>query len=146
VLTKGARLQKIPTIKRVMTVVAAALVDDAGRVLLQERPPGGAMAGLWEFPGGKVEEGELPEAALVRELDEELGIAVGEDALVPACFASARVGGRHMILLLYLCRAWTGDPRPLHATALEWLRPEEMEAEEMPPADRPLIALLEALL
>jgi 8-oxo-dGTP diphosphatase len=129
-----------------MTVVAAALVDGEGRVLLQRRPVGGAMAGLWEFPGGKVEQGELPEAALARELDEELGISVAAAALIPACFASAPVGERHMILLLYLCRDWEGEPQPIHASALAWLRPDEMEPDEMPPADRPLIALLEALL
>lgn len=128
-----------------MTVVAAALIDPAGRILLQQRPPGKAMAGLWEFPGGKVEPGETPEAALVRELDEELGVAVDEDGLVPACFASAPLGERHMILLLYVCRAWRGEPRPLDATALKWLRPDEMVAAEMPPADRPLIAALSLL-
>lgn len=141
-LAEVADLQKKPT----MTVVAAALVDEAGRVLLQQRAPGRAMAGLWEFPGGKVEEGELPEAALARELSEELGIEVDEAALVPACFASAPVAGRHMLLLLYLCRHWRGEPRPLDASALEWLRPAEMVAAEMPPADQPLIGLLEALL
>jgi 8-oxo-dGTP diphosphatase len=128
-----------------MTVVAAALVDDEGRVLLQRRAPDRAMAGLWEFPGGKVEPGELPEAALVRELREELGIEVDAAALVPACFASAPVGGRHMILLLYLCRAWRGEPRPLDASALKWLRPADMIAAEMPPADQPLIARLSVL-
>lgn len=134
-------MEKIPT----MTVVAAALVDDAGRVLLQRRSPGRAMAGLWEFPGGKVEEGELPEAALARELHEELGIEVGVEQLVPAAFASAPVGERHMILLLYLCREWRGEPRPLDASALQWVRPRDMAALAMPPADIPLIRLLAAL-
>ncbi|HYI64272.1 MAG TPA: (deoxy)nucleoside triphosphate pyrophosphohydrolase [Allosphingosinicella sp.] len=128
-----------------MTVVAAALIDGSGRVLLQRRAPGRAMAGLWEFPGGKVEADELPEAALVREMKEELGIDVDSAALAPACFASAMVGERHMILLLYLCREWRGEPRPLDASALKWVRPGEMVADEMPPADRPLIALLSAL-
>jgi 8-oxo-dGTP diphosphatase len=129
-----------------MTVVAVALVDAEGRVLLQQRAPERSMAGLWEFPGGKVEMDELPEAALVRELGEELGIQADAAALVPACFASAPLSGRHMILLLYICRSWRGEPRPLDATALKWLRPAEMEADSMPPADRPLIELLEALL
>ena len=129
-----------------MTVVAAALVDGAERVLLQRRAPGRAMAGLWEFPGGKVEAGELPEAALVRELREELGIEVDSAALSPACFASAAVGERHMILLLYLCREWRGTPQPLDASALQWVLPAGMAALAMPPADVPLIALLEAVL
>jgi len=128
-----------------MTVVAAALADGAGRVLLQQRSPGRAMAGLWEFPGGKVEPDELPEAALVRELREELGIEVEADALTPAGFASAPVSGRPLILLLYLCREWRGAPRPLDASALKWLRPDQMAAAEMPPADRPLIAALSLL-
>ncbi|MFN3945414.1 MAG: (deoxy)nucleoside triphosphate pyrophosphohydrolase [Allosphingosinicella sp.] len=130
-----------------MTVVAAALIDGEGRILLQQRPPGRAMAGLWEFPGGKVEPGERPEQALARELGEELGIEVAEDDLAPACFASAPVGERHMILLLYLCRSWRGgDPRALEATGLLWRRPAEMRGLAMPPADAPLIDLLEALL
>ncbi len=135
-------MQKIPT----MTVVAAALVDEAGRVLLQQRAPDRAMAGLWEFPGGKVEAGELPEAALVRELREELGIEADPGSLAPACFASAPLGERHMILLLYLCRRWRGEPRPLDASALQWVRPDEMAALDMPPADAPLIGLLDALI
>ena len=142
-------MQKNPTMLKKnpnLTVVAAALVDAQRRVLLQQRLPGRAMAGLWEFPGGKVESGELPEAALVRELEEELGIAVAAEALCPACFASAPLGGRHMVLLLYVCRHWSGEPQPLDATALKWCRPEEMRAEEMPPADRPLIALLDKLI
>lgn len=142
VLTRGAEVENIPT----MIVVAAALVDPEGRVLLQQRPEGRAMAGLWEFPGGKLEEGELPEAALARELEEELGIAVALADLAPACFASAPLGERHLVLLLYLGRRWEGEPRPLHAEALKWLRPADMDPGETPPADRPLIALLEALL
>jgi 8-oxo-dGTP diphosphatase len=129
-----------------MTVVAAALADPQGQVLLQRRPAGKAMAGLWEFPGGKVEEGERPEAALVRELAEELGIRVEEEALVPAAFASADNGGRHMLLLLYLCRRWEGVPTALDAEALGWVSPQEMEKLAMPPADRPLIPRLAALL
>ena len=142
VLPLAPDLQKIPT----LTVVAAALVDGEGRILLQQRAPGRSMAGLWEFPGGKVEEGELPEAALVRELEEELGIAVEIRALLPAAFASADNEGRHMLLLLYLCRQWRGEPRPLDAAALIWLRPDEMGALPMPPADEPLIPLLDRLI
>lgn len=129
-----------------MTVVAAALVDGDGRVLLQQRAADRSMAGLWEFPGGKVETGEIPEAALARELEEELGIAVHAADLEPAAFASAFVGPCHMTLLLYLCRRWLGEPRPLDASALAWLRPAEMRPAEMPPADGPLIGLLAKLI
>lgn len=129
-----------------MTVVAAALLDGEGRILLQQRAPGRAMAGLWEFPGGKVEPGELPEDALARELAEELGIETAPADFVPTCFASAPVTGRHMILLLYLCRRWRGEPAPLDASALAWLRPGEMDPQAMPPADAPLIPMLEALI
>jgi 8-oxo-dGTP diphosphatase len=135
-------VEKIPT----MIVVAAALVDGDGRVLLQQRAPGRSMAGLWEFPGGKLEGGELPEAALVRELREELGIETESACLAPAAFASAPVGERHMLLLLYICRKWSGDPRPLDASALKWLRPNQMFGLAMPPADSPLIGLLDALI
>ncbi len=127
-------------------MVAAALVDGGRRVLLQRRAPGRAMAGLWEFPGGKVEEGERPEAALARELEEELGILVEASSLNPAAFASADNEGRHMLLLLYLCREWRGEPRPLDADELKWVRPEEMTALPMPPADEPLIPLLDRLI
>jgi 8-oxo-dGTP diphosphatase len=132
-----------------MMVVAAALVDTAGKVLLQQRAPGRSMAGRWEFPGGKVEAGERPEAALVRELCEELGIEVDPARLAPVAFASADSPdgtGRHLLLLLYLCRAWTGVPQALDAAALKWLRPEEMNGAEMPPADIPLIERLVASL
>jgi len=127
-----------------MIVVAAALVDGGGRVLLQRRPEGRAMAGLWEFPGGKLEEGELPEAGLARELREELGIEADPARFDPCCFASAPAEDRHMLLLLYLCDEWEGEPRPLHASGLAWVRPSEMAALPMPPADRPLIDILAA--
>jgi len=128
-----------------MIVVAVALIDADGRLLVQQRPVGKAMAGLWEFPGGKVEPEETPEAALVRELREELGISVEQACLAPACFASEALGNRHMILLLYICRKWQGVPRALHATGFRWVRPLDLHGLEMPPADRPLIGLLEAL-
>jgi len=127
-------------------VVAVALVDADGRVLLQQRPPGKAMAGLWEFPGGKVEPGETPEAALIRELEEELGIETHASCLAPATFASEALGEKHLLLLLYVCRKWQGMPEARHATALTWLKPAQMYALDMPPADLPLIGLLEALL
>jgi len=127
-------------------VVAAALVDADGRVLVQQRPPGRAMAGLWEFPGGKIEAGETPEAALIRELHEELGIEVAQACLAPAAFASEPLGDRHLLLLLYACRKWGGVPEARHATALRWAYPHQLYALEMPPADRPLIGLLDTLL
>jgi len=129
-----------------LLVVAAALADSEGRILLQQRAPGRAMEGLWEFPGGKVDDGETPEAALARELAEELGIEVDTACLAPAAFASAPNGTAHMVLLLYLCRDWRGEPRPLEASGLKWVRPGEMRSLAMPPADKPLIAVLEALL
>ena len=135
-----------------MIVVAAALIDDEGRVLLQQRSPGREMAGLWEFPGGKIEPGERPETALARELAEELGIDVEEGALTAATFASAALGPgtdgseRHLLLLLYCCRRWRGVPQALDAAALTWVRPEEMLELAMPPADAPLIPILDALL
>jgi len=130
----------------IMMVVAAALIDREGRVLVQRRPAGKMMAGLWEFPGGKIEPGETPESALVRELDEELGIAVDLSRLSPAVFASEPLAGRHMLLLLYICRSWEGSPRALDAEELMWCTPDSLRALDMPPADRPLIGLLEAVL
>jgi 8-oxo-dGTP diphosphatase len=129
-----------------LPVVAAALVDADGRVLLQQRPAGKTLAGLWEFPGGKIEADETPEAALIRELEEELGIAVPHACLAPAAFASAPLGDRHLLLLLFITRKWVGVPRALEATALKWVRPAAMHALPMPPADRPLIGLLDALI
>jgi 8-oxo-dGTP diphosphatase len=129
-----------------LVVVAAALVDRDGRLLVQQRPEGLSMAGLWEFPGGKIEPGETPEQALVRELAEELAIDVEQACLAPACFASDMLGERHLLLLLYVCRKWRGTPVAQHATALRWVRPVELHGLAMPPADKPLIGLLEALI
>lgn len=128
-----------------LIVVAAALVDRDGRLLVQQRPDGGSMAGLWEFPGGKLEPGETPEQALVRELSEELGIDVDQACLAPACFASEGLGDRHLLLLLYVCRKWGGTPAAHHASALRWVKPAQLHALDMPPADKPMIGLLEAL-
>ncbi len=135
-------MEKKPT----LIVAAAALVDADGRVLLQQRAPGRQMEGLWEFPGGKVEAGETPEAALVRELREELGIETEQACVAPAAFASAPLGDRHLLLLLYICRKWRGNPVALDAAALRWVRPHQMFALDMPPADVPLIGLLDALI
>jgi 8-oxo-dGTP diphosphatase len=120
-----------------LLVVAAALVDADGRVLLQQRPEGKSMAGLWEFPGGKIEPGETPEAALVRELEEELGIRTYESCLAPATFAAESLGESDLVLLLYVCRKWSGVPELRHASALQWVRPAQMFALPMPPADLP---------
>ncbi|GAO77425.1 MULTISPECIES: (deoxy)nucleoside triphosphate pyrophosphohydrolase [unclassified Sphingopyxis] len=131
--------------KTSLVVVAVALVDRDGRLLVQQRPEGLSMAGLWEFPGGKLEPGETPEQALIRELEEELAIDVDHACLAPACFASDMIGDRHLLLLLYVCRKWRGTPVAQHASALRWVRPVELHGLDMPPADKPLIGLLEAL-
>ncbi len=141
ILREIVTLEKNPT----MIVVAAALVDAEGRILLQQRALNRSMPGLWEFPGGKVEPSETPEAGLIRELREELGIDTDEACLAPAVFASHPVDGQHMVLLLYICRKWRGTPAALDAAALRWVRPAEMFALPMPPADIPLIGLLDAL-
>ena len=129
-----------------MLVVAAALVDRDGRVLLQQRAVGRQMAGLWEFPGGKVDRGELPEEALIRELKEELGIDTDTACLSPATFASAPLETKHLLLLLYVCRKWRGTPQALDAAALKWVRPQQMFSLDMPPADKPLIGILDTLI
>jgi 8-oxo-dGTP diphosphatase len=127
---------------KMLFVTAAALIDDQGRILLQQRPLERSMAGLWEFPGGKVETGETPESALVRELCEELGISVSIADLAPIGFASEALGDAHLILLLYLIQTWSGAPEALHATALRWEAPSSMLALPMPPADIPLVRQL----
>ena len=129
-----------------LVIVAAALVDGDGRVLVQRRPEGRQMAGLWEFPGGKIEPGETAEAALVRELHEELGIETQTACLAPAGFGTDVIGdGRQLLLLLYACRKWSGIPRALDAAELRWARPHQLHDLPMPPADLPLIGLLDVL-
>jgi 8-oxo-dGTP diphosphatase len=131
---------------RVVLVVACALIDPDGRVLLAQRPPEKAMGGLWEFPGGKVEPGETPEATLIRELAEELGIAVKEACLAPFTFASHAYADFHLLMPLYVCRRWDGVPQALEHAALKWVRPKDMRDYPMPAADLPLVPMLRDLL
>jgi 8-oxo-dGTP diphosphatase len=130
----------------ILTVVAVALVDTDGRVLLAQRPAGKAMAGLWEFPGGKIHAGESPEAALIRELKEEIDIDVTEVCLAPFTFASHRYESFHLLMPLYVCRRWKGTMRPREGQTLAWVRPEKLGEYPMPPADKPLLAMLQDLL
>ena len=123
-------------------VVAVALIDADGRVLLTQRPPGKAMAGLWEFPGGKLHDGETPEAALIRELKEELDIDVAAACLAPLTFASHRYERFHLLMPLYVCRRWEGAMMPREGQALAWVRPARLDDYAMPPADKPLVAVL----
>ena len=123
-------------------VAAVALVDVDGRVLIAQRPAGKSMAGLWEFPGGKVDAGEVPEAALTRELKEELGIHVSPKCFAPVTFASHAYDDFHLLMLLYLTRTWQGTPKGLEGQALKWVRPGDLFDYPMPPADLPLIAPL----
>jgi 8-oxo-dGTP diphosphatase len=129
-----------------LLVAACAIVDADGRVLICKRPPGKHLAGLWEFPGGKVEADETPETCLIRELREELGIEVTQSCLAPFVFASHAYEEFHLIMPLYLCRRWTGVVQPLVHEALAWVRPNRMGEYEMPPADAPLVAWLRDLL
>src|SRR5215510_13702028 len=123
----------------ILTVVAVALVDADGRVLLAQRPEGKAMAGLWEFPGGKIHDGESPEAALIRELKEEIDIDVTEACLAPFTFASHRYEKFHLLMPLYVCRRWKGTVSSLEGQELKWVRPNRLRDYPMPPADLPLI-------
>jgi 8-oxo-dGTP diphosphatase len=131
---------------KLVLVAACALIDADGRVLLTERPAGKTMAGLWEFPGGKVEAGERPEQTLIRELREELGITVNEACLAPLTFASHAYPEFHLLMPLYVCRRWEGTVRPLEGQQLAWVRPNRLRDYPMPPADEPLICHLMTLL
>lgn len=132
--------------RRLVLVAACVLVDADGRVLIARRPEGKPLAGLWEFPGGKVEPGETPEDTLIRELHEELGIDVAKACLAPLTFASHAYEGFHLLMPLYVCRRWEGRVQPLEGQALEWVRPVRLRSYPMPPADEPLVAVLRDLL
>lgn len=131
---------------RVVCVVACALVDRDGRVLLARRPAGKKLAGLWEFPGGKIEQGETPEAALVRELQEELGIDTKESCLAPLAFASHAYEEFHLLMPLFVCRVWKGFVMPKEGQEVAWVLPKDFDKYQMPPADIPLVPVLRDLL
>ncbi len=127
---------------KTLLVSAVALIDADGRVLLAQRPEGKSMAGLWEFPGGKIETGETPEIALIRELHEELGIDTWESCLAPLTFASHSYDDFHLLMPLFACRKWKGTPHPKEGQALKWVRANALRDYPMPPADVPLISIL----
>jgi 8-oxo-dGTP diphosphatase len=127
---------------KIVLVSAVALIDGEGRILLAQRPEGKSMAGLWEFPGGKVEPGETPEAALVRELHEELGIETWDSCLAPLTFASHGYPDFHLLMPLFACRKWEGIPRSQEGQTLAWVRSRDLRSYPMPPADEPLIPIL----
>ncbi|MDQ7071501.1 MAG: 8-oxo-dGTP diphosphatase MutT [Rhodobacterales bacterium] len=131
---------------KILLVSAVALIDVDGRVLLAQRPAGKSMAGLWEFPGGKIEEGETPEIALIRELEEELGIDTWESCLAPIAFASHSYDDFHLLMPLFACRKWQGVPRAREGQTLKWVRVNDLKSYPMPPADIPLIPILRDLL
>ena len=127
---------------KIVFVVACALIDVDGRVLLAQRPEGKAMAGLWEFPGGKIDAGETPEAALIRELREELGVDTSESCLAPLTFASHAYADFHLLMPLYVCRVWSGTPRSREGQRLAWATAAQLSDYPMPEADKPLIPIL----
>ncbi|WGW04297.1 (deoxy)nucleoside triphosphate pyrophosphohydrolase [Tropicibacter oceani] len=127
---------------KIILVSAVALIDPDGRVLLAQRPEGKSMAGLWEFPGGKVEQGESPEHALIRELHEELGIDTWASCLAPLTFASHSYDDFHLLMPLFACRKWQGIPQPREGQTLKWVAPAQLRDYPMPPADIPLIPIL----
>jgi 8-oxo-dGTP diphosphatase len=129
-----------------LLVAACALIDADRRVLIARRPEGKSMAGLWEFPGGKVEDGETPEQTIIRELREELAVTVTEPCLAPLTFASHNYREFHILMPLFVCRRWEGDPVPIEAQQLKWVRPNRLRDFPMPPADEPLISHLADLL
>jgi 8-oxo-dGTP diphosphatase len=137
---------KPPPSTTLVLVAACALVDTDGRVLIAQRPAGRSMAGLWEFPGGKIETGERPEHTLIRELGEELGIVVSEPCLAPLTFASHAYPDFHLLMPLFVCRRWEGTPTALEGQALKWVKPNQLKDFPMPPADLPLISHLITLL
>ena len=132
--------------KKLVLVVACALVDPDGRVLIAQRPQGKTLAGLWEFPGGKVEPGEQPEVALIRELKEELGIDVTQACLAPVTFASHAYDDFHLLMPVYVCRRWNGEVDKRENSEIRWVRPNKLREFPMPPADSPMIAQLIDLL
>jgi len=135
-----------PSGRRLVLVAACALIDPDGRVLVAQRPPGKRMAGLWEFPGGKVEPGERPEETVIREFREELGITISEPCLAPFTFASHTYPDFQLLMPLFVCRRWDGMATAHEHTALRWLKPRELTGLAMPPADQPLVAMLRDLL
>jgi 8-oxo-dGTP diphosphatase len=132
--------------RKLLLVAACALVDADGRILLAQRPEGKSLAGLWEFPGGKVEPGESPEEALIRELEEELGIVTKVACLAPLTFASHSYDGFHLLMPLFVCRRFEGIPSGREGQAIKWVRPKALRDYPMPPADEPLIPILQDLL
>lgn len=132
--------------KQTITVVAALLIDADGRILLTQRPEGKALAGLWEFPGGKIDAGETPEYALIRELHEELGILTCEECLQPVTFASHSYDSFHLLMPIFACRKWKGTPYGREGQAMKWVRKQDLSSIPMPPADIPLIPLIHQFL